>query len=358
MIHYAPVLPAEQWTSIDRYCENYERSVSRYASGLTVNSLLPDSSREMNKWKKRLVRDVKYPARIKKVTDGVGLVHVFDHAYAHLCKSAPKSILHCHDLNHFVEPSLTGIHLNRWKKRVAGMKHADRIIAISEQLSSEIQQYIGIPEEKISVVYNGLDHETFAPQPLEVAAKAFPEVAELRETHFLILNVGTNLERKNLETLYGAVRRLKDSKVPVKLIRVGTNASREGESARIDSFGITDEVVQMGVISSGGVASLYNLCHALSFPSLYEGFGWPLVEAQACGLPLVAANNSCIPEIAGNGALFHDPLSSKSLASQLMAVYKKKAEVLEKRQLGLDNVKRFSWEKHVEELQSIYQLFI
>lgn len=358
MIYYAPVLPAEGWTSIDRYRESYEMALKKYAPHLDTTSLLPTDSVNVNKWKKRVIRDIIYPREIRRQTnigDSRNVVHIFDHAYAHLCKSAGNSILHCHDLNHFVEPSLTGLQLKRWKARVMGMKNADRIIAISEQLSGEIQQYIGIPEEKISVVYNGLDHESFRPGMRATAVERFPELARCQaEGRFLLLNVGTNLDRKNLETVYAAVKELHERGRKVTLVRVGTNASRDGEQKRITEYGIADDVIQMGVRTTEEVALLYNLCDTLSFASLYEGFGWPLVEAQACGLPVIAANCSCIPEIAGQGALYHVPKDVIGLVEAVEAlnsIPQAKEELVEK---GFQNAARFSWERHVTDLIRVY----
>lgn len=356
MIYYAPVLPAEKWTSIDVYCANYEKAMKSYLPKVETENLLVNKDVNLGKWSKRVHRDILYGRKIRKnFKKNEGVLHVFDHAYAHLCKYGEPSIVHCHDLNHFVKPSLKGLHLERWKQRVMAMKKATRVIAISEQLSSEIQKHVGISEDKISIVYNGLDHGLFKPALEDEAHREFPQIADLKKEAFLILNVGTNLDRKNLDTVYQSLVLLKAKGVNAKLIRVGTNDSRAGEQERIEALGLEKDVIQMGIISGDQVALLYNLCHVLSFASLYEGFGWPLVEAQACGLPVVAADNSCIPEIAGDGALYHKPMSAEDLVSSLMKVYSD-AEVTESlRERGYKNAQRFSWEKHVRELVRVYQ---
>lgn len=357
MIHYAPVLPAEGWTSIDRYRVDYEREMQRWFPEMVIHNALPSETLKMGKWQRRYYRDIAYLTGLKKLAKNQpeAPLHIFDHSYAHLCKSGQKSILHCRDLNHLVIPSLTGLQLVRWKQRIKGMQKADVVVAISQQLAGELVDYVGIPEGRIRVIHHGVDLDCYSADRFVEAKLSFPELAVLAESHFLILNVGTNLDRKNLETVYEAVKEIKESHhIPVKLIRVGSNESREGEDARIRNYGLENEVIQMGMQSADGVAMIMNLCHAMSFASLYEGFGRPLLEAQACKLPLIAANNSCLPEIAADGALYHDPLSSEELTSQLLKVMNKSGEIDTTVECGANNVARFSWENHIKQMVSVY----
>jgi glycosyltransferase involved in cell wall biosynthesis len=103
------------------------------------------------------------------------------------------------------------------------------------------------------------------------------------------------------------------------------------------------------------VAAVCNLAHALSFPSLYEGFGRPTLEAQACGLPCVLADASCMKEVGGEGALYHAGLAHEELAARLMDVLRN--QDLRQRLVshGFENVKRFTWEAHVRKLTAVYE---
>lgn len=357
MIYYAPVLPSEGWTSIDRYRQDYEKFFPSFFPETEVRSLLPDPSPELNIWKRRWTRDFNYPSSVSKAlrqAKEASVFHVFDHSYAHLCQSETPTILHCRDLNHLVLPSLKGLALMRWKQRVQGMKKAAMILAISEQLSGEIQEHLGISSEKIRVLHHGVDLDCYQPNRLNEAVRKYPELASLAREHFLILNIGTNLSRKNLETVYSALSKLKREGIPCKLIRVGSNETEDGEESRIQSYGVAEDVVQMGILSSDEVALVCNLCHALSFASLYEGFGRPLLEAQASGLPLVAAKASCIPEVAGSGAFYHEPSSSEDLAEKLKIVWAGEEEVERVRELGFVNAARFSWQQHFSQLKGFY----
>ena len=122
---YAPVLPGEHWTSIDLYRRNYESYLPRWHGERNVQSLLPNDSYELGRWKRRYLRDLAYPRAVaraaKRYSDSDRPpLHIFDHSYGHLQKAWSPSIIHCRDLNHYVLPSLTGIRLLRWQQRVAG----------------------------------------------------------------------------------------------------------------------------------------------------------------------------------------------------------------------------------------------
>lgn len=361
MVYYAPVLPSEKWTSIDRYRQDYESFVPSLFPEMNIQSVLPDPSLKLNVWRRRWTRDFSYPISVASAlrrAKEASVFHVFDHSYAHLCQKKTPTILHCRDLNHLILPSLKGLALIRWKQRVRGMKKAAMILAISEELSIEIQEYLGIPSEKIRVLHHGVDLNCYHPNRLEEAAIKFPKLASMARENFLILNIGTNLPRKNLKTVYAALSELRKEGIPFKLIRVGSNEAADGEVSRIQSFGIEEDVLQLGMLSSEEVALVCNLCHVLSFASLYEGFGRPLLEAQASGLPLVAARASCIPEIAGNGAFYHEPTSAKDLAEKLKIVRAGGEEVTRIRDLGLVNSNSFSWQQHFSKLRDIYNEFI
>lgn len=357
---YAPVLPGEHWTSIDLYRRNYEAYVPRWQPDRRVESLLPNRDYELGSWKRRFLRDVAYPVAVSRMAKRYDdarrpPLHIFDHSYGHLQKHWSPSLIHCRDLNHYVLPSLTGVRLMRWKQRVDGLKRADLVVAISRQLAAEITEFLGVPSDRIRVLYHGVDLECFTPGRLEEAAVRFPDLANRRSDQFLVLNVGTNLPRKNLETLYAAIAILRDDGIPAHLVRVGENTKRDGEEQRIAEAGLSGHVTQLGLLEPREVSLVCNLCHALSFASAYEGFGRPILEAQACGLPAVLANGSCLPEIGGEGALYHETNDPQELAARLAEVAGGSGHVAEAVKEGLANAQRFSWENHVRRLFEIYE---
>lgn len=356
---YAPILPSERWTSIDLYRRNYEGYLAQWFPERRLASLLPNADYELGPWKRRYYRDLAYPrivarqARRFSDADRPPL-HIFDHSYGHLQKAWSPAIIHCRDLNHYVLPSLTGVRLLRWQRKVARLKHAERVVAISRQLAGEITEHLGIPEERIRVIYHGVDLECFRPGRLEEAAARFPELAALRADRFLVLNIGTNLPRKNLETIYAAIMLLRARGVPAHLVRIGENEHRAGEAERIAAAGLTGHLTQAGLLKPDEVALVCNLCHAFSFASEYEGFGRPTLEAQASGLPCVLARSSCLPEIGGDGALYHEPKDAEELADHLEQVASHADHVAETVERGIENARRFTWRRHLEQILDLY----
>eukprot|EP01031_Cornospumella_fuschlensis_P050417 gene50417-61685_t len=145
-----------------------------------------------------------------------------------------------------------------------------------------------------------------------------PQVAAWAQDHLLIVNIGTNHWRKNLPTVLRAVHHLiTHDKLPVKLLKIGPPLHVSEHEPLIEKLGITEHIADLGRLAPEQVAAVKSQSHALAFASLYEGFGRPTLEAQACGLPCVLADASCMREVGGKGALYHVPLDHEELAAQL-----------------------------------------
>lgn len=357
--YYAPVLRSENWQSISLYEDNYHEYLEKWFPERLVQRVGLVEPKEVGKWKRRYLRDVLYPLTVRRMarkTEGVPL-HVFDHSYGHLVRHWSPTILHCRDLNHTVLPSLKGLQLMRWKQRVSGLRKAERVIAISDQLRGELLKHVGVEERRIRRIYHGVDLKRFSPERRDEAERRFPEITRLAKEEFLVLNVGTNLPRKNLGTVYRAVSSLRKQGVPARLLRVGNDDIYPGEEEQRKQCGVEGCTMVMGSLSSDDVALLMTLCNTMSFASLYEGFGRPILEAQAAGLPLVAAEASCVPEIAGDGAWYHEGEDAQKLANLLGKVSGGGVEVDALRKRGLRNAERFSWRQHLEEVLAVYDEF-
>ena len=193
----------------------------------------------------------------------------------------------------------------------------------------------------------GVDHQTFRPFPLEEAAARLPALNRLRAENLLVLNIGSNLRRKNLPTLLQAIHLLRrDRRLPVKL---GSE-----HQALVRQLGLDDAIVELGSLRPPQVAAACRLSHALAFPSLYEGFGRPTVEAQACELPCVLADSSCMREVGGGGALYHAPTNAEELADALARVLTAGSERAALIAAGTANARRFTWSRYAEALIEIY----
>lgn len=353
----APVLRAESWTSINLLHSNYLATLPAFESEVRLTDFRPNEALAKVRMGKRIVRDFTYPAQLRWAVSRLDtngskpVLHVIDHSYGHLCAAWQPSVITCNDLNHFTSPSLTGVTLRLWRLRVSQMRKASRIVAISGQLASEVQEHLKIPAERMIVAHYGIDEACFRPLPIEEAAQRLPALAEERERSLLVLNIGSNISRKNLPTLLRALAHLKhEQKLPVKLVKVGHSLIKDGFGPLIHELKMDGSVIELGSIPPAAVAAACNLCHALSFPSMYEGFGRPTIEAQACGLPCVLADASCMKEIGGEGAVYHAPTDVEACADLLGGALTNSVirEALMAR--GFENVKRFSWTNHAQQL--------
>ncbi len=357
----APVLRAEHWTSIDLLRANYLAGFRDYAPSLQVNEVAPSEGLSVLPFGKRVLRDVVYPvhagasARHHERLGQHPILHVIDHSYGHLCTAWKRSVITCNDLNHFTYPTMTGPALWAWRARARGMQSAARVVCISAQLAAEVHEHVQIPMERITVAHYGIDREIFHKRSEAECAAAFPELAKLAKTHALIVNIGSNLQRKNLATTLRALALLKkEHKLPVKFLKIGHNLHADGYGPLMDELGVTEDVINLGALTPDQVACVCSLSHALSFPSLYEGFGRPTLEAQACELPCALARASCMEEIGGEGALYHEGTDHERLASHLQQIFTDQRVRAKLISAGLTNVARFTWEAHIQKLTAVY----
>jgi glycosyltransferase involved in cell wall biosynthesis len=231
-----------------------------------------------------------------------------------------------------------------------GLKNASHIISVSECTKADLVHYLNIPENKISVIYNGVDRTVF--KPVLRGNFKFP----------YLLYVGTERPRKNLGTLMEAFANLKkevNEWRDLKLIKVGnagrSDKFRQTTLARVRRLGLEGQVIFTDYLSDSVLACYYSSALALVIPSLYEGFGLPVIEAMACGCPVIASNSSSLPEVAGDAALFFTPDSPSELMHcvyRLMTQPKLKNELIKK---AFDRVGCFSWEEAARQTLEVYR---
>jgi glycosyltransferase involved in cell wall biosynthesis len=232
-----------------------------------------------------------------------------------------------------------------------GIRRAVHLIAISWQTKTSLVRHLGVPEEKISVVYNGIDRDLYRP-----ASGPSP-------VHYpYVLYVGTEQPRKNLRTLLRAFSRLKQDRRfgELKLVKVGKAGGPEADFRgrtleEVERLGLGRDVVFTGYVPQERMPHYYSRAECLALPSLYEGFGLTPLEAMSCGCPVVSSNAGAIPEVVGDAALTVDPLDEAALASALGNVLTDETRRKEMIARGLNRAGLFSWERAARETLQVYE---
>ncbi len=228
--------------------------------------------------------------------------------------------------------------LKNWTKY--SIKNADHIITISNFSKQDIIKQYKIDKKKITVAYPGFDQEIFHP------------MGNKKDNY--IIYIGTIQPRKNLVRLIEAVSRIDN----LKLVVVGKQGWKYEETlAAPKRFGVEDRVQFLGFVPTEQLSDLISSSLAFIQPSLYEGFGIPVVEAMACGVPVLVSNVSSLPEIIGKAGLTFDPLSIDQIEQAIRTIISDNKLRARYSKLGLEQVKRYSWEKMAKAVLKSFEIF-
>ncbi|MFN8464814.1 MAG: glycosyltransferase family 1 protein [Caldilineaceae bacterium] len=261
----------------------------------------------------------------------------------------PPSVVTIHDLGylHFPRAHTWRQHLyldwsTRWSARVAA-----RVIAISRATADDLQAAYAIDRRKIDVVYEA------AVPPADWNADASPLGAQLPRPYALF--VGTIQPRKNLVRLAQAYARLvKSHDVPWDLVIAGSKGWLSDELVQaIEDLALPDRIHLPGYVPEEQLPALLRGARLFCFVSLYEGFGLPILEAQAAGVPVMTANNSSLPEVAGDAAILVDPTDVDAIAEAMLRLSSDEALRQQMIEAGRTNVARFSWQKAARETLAV-----
>ena len=248
-----------------------------------------------------------------------------------------RTIITCHDIFTFLEKNNLKNPFIVQKYSLLGLKRCKYIIAISEFTKNELLTKLKIPEEKIFVIKNGINRKMFSPlakEELSISKPLFPNQKK-------ILHVGTEEYRKNFITLLKAFSIIRKKYQSIKLIRIG----KPSYTYLIKKLGLEKDIIYINNINNERLREIYNLCDFLIFPSLYEGFGFPGLEAAACGTPVICSDISIFREIYQDFPLYFPPKDYKSLAQIILENIDNDEIKLEMRKKGNKVAKLHSWEK-------------
>jgi alpha-1,3-rhamnosyl/mannosyltransferase len=232
-------------------------------------------------------------------------------------------------------------------------RRSARVLTVSQASKDDILHYLKVPSDKVEVIYNALD-TTLAGEPTP------EDVARVRERFLLtspfILYTGNIKPHKNVDRLIEAFSILRRSGVEdVKLLIIGDEISKYPNLRRlVHRFQIHQHVRFLGFVPDATLAVLYRQAAVFVFPSLYEGFGLPPLEAMAAGAPVITSNISSLPEVVGDAAILIDPMDSGAIANAMGRVLGDPALRDDLIRRGRQRVKTFSWERSVARVRQVY----
>jgi glycosyltransferase involved in cell wall biosynthesis len=267
-----------------------------------------------------------------------------------------KSIVTIHDITYEIHPewySWKGLLAMRFFSRYAA-RHADTILTDSHNTKQDILRYYGVPENKVVVIYLGVE-ERF--KKIEKCSVLDQIRVQYRITsQYVILYVGSIHTRRNIEQLIRAFQMLCRKISDIQLVVVGKQEYPYLDiQALVDQLALHNRVILPGYVQDADLPLLYNLADLFVYPSSYEGFGLPPLEAMACGTPVIVSNNSSLPEVTGDAAILIDPLNIKDMTDTMYQVLNNEKLRHSMAEKGITQARKFSWEQTAKETLAVYQ---
>ncbi|HEY3374400.1 MAG TPA: glycosyltransferase family 1 protein [Candidatus Aquicultor sp.] len=267
-----------------------------------------------------------------------------------LCGPAPiikrNQLALIHDAAPYTCPSEFSLAFRSWYQIMffSLCKRARQLVTVSDFSRKELSHYCNVSEQRVTVAYPGIDHFTQLQSDISIL-----------ERHGLInkrfvLAVSSLSPRKNFLRLIDAVEALGDPEV--ELVVAGGINSKVFNSNGLE---VKDRITYLGRVSDMELKALYENAHCFAFPSLYEGFGLPPIEAMSCGCPVIAANAASLPEVCGDAALFCDPYDPRDIADKIQR-FKQDTGLREQlKARGLERAASFTWDRCGRDIWSVIE---
>ena len=315
-----------------------------------VNSFLPkigflEKFIPSDIWKMRVARYFTYPKIVKNL-EHADIAHIIDHQYAHLVHNinSKVKIITVHDLIPIVFSKSLNKNPYLVRHSLNHLKHFDKVIAVSHHTKADILKYTDCPKEKIDVLHfpveeffnsTSIDHATIC--------KKF----QLPENKKKILFYGRGFY-KNLDTSLKVFKNLVDKDIPVVLVKLGGRQDMEIEDL------YKDKIIEIANLTRNEVAEICKIADVLLFPSIYEGYGLPPLEAMKSGLPVVCSNSASLPEIVGDAALTAHYSDVNFFTDAICKLLTDQEFYNQKKQEGIKRAEIFNVDTYTDNLLQLY----
>jgi glycosyltransferase involved in cell wall biosynthesis len=354
-------IPEEQRLSMERFADALEHGIGSDPTlgvqAITLHQSPIATKLKLGKVDRYWARFVLYPFAAKRRRAHV--YHIVDHGYADLARVLPpeRTIVTCHDLMLLrAEEGVAGFRgsrasVLRFRWSTSYLKRVAYVACDSASTMRDAERLCGVRSERTSVISPGVAR-IFRPLPSDRRNQLRARLANPDER--LVMSVSTGRPYKNSAAILRVLAALRSEGLPIKLIRAGRGFNGEELVLKRD-LGLNGAVLETGIVSDERLVELYNVADVLLFPSFYEGYGWPPLEAMACGTPVVASTAPSVAEIVASAGLLEDPCDTAALTRAVRAVLASPDLAAKLRARGLARARMFSWERAINGYRQLYE---
>ena len=341
---------------LGRYCRELVEAIARVDASNRYEILMPDARHQFPRRANITYRLIRFPVFRRRFWEQVAPLLAGPHDLLHfpydscVAWKRGKFVTTIHDAKPLLFPELQG--KRNLSARIEGLlvgdpnAKRDHVITISNSSRRDLIRHLAVPEDRITAVPQGIDSIRFHPIRVGQPGVARPYVMSL---------AGSD-PTKNIVTLVRAF-----ASVPERLRRthdlvlVGDVAKRADVRQAIEREGVASQTRLIGVVADDALIELYQRAAIFAFPSLYEGFGLPVLEAMACGVPVICSNSSSLPEVAGDAALLVDPRNIEQWSAELTRLLEDARLRADLSERGRARALTFSWDRTAAETVVVYQ---
>jgi glycosyltransferase involved in cell wall biosynthesis len=293
--------------------------------------------------------------KIPKVIKSWGIDLIFHTKFTVPITTNAKKVMMLHGSGWFVHPELWSKRDVFYQQKMMPLycRKADYLISNSDLTTNDFIRIFGISEEKINTIYLA-PGENFRPIKDQATLGAVRGKYNLPEK-FILTVTSYDPARKNFDTLIDAFESLYKKHKDVHLVVAGKNCQKYTEDFHLRERGLIESVIFSGWVDQEDLPAIYTLAKCFVFPSVYETFGIPVLEALACGCPVVSSNTGAIPELAEGAAALIDPFDQQTLAERIMDVLESESVFNRFRMLGIERAKEFTWTKAAKKTLNIFE---